>query len=56
MAGVQEFPPGFRTEEIATDGATIAAILAFSATYRDKLDERRGQLIATGAESDGASP
>jgi pimeloyl-ACP methyl ester carboxylesterase len=23
MAGVQEFPPGFRTAEIATDGATI---------------------------------
>ena len=23
MAGVQRFPPGFRTEEIATDGATI---------------------------------
>jgi len=22
MAGVQEFPPGFRTEEIATDDAT----------------------------------
>src|SRR5260370_31459682 len=23
MAGVQRFPPGFRTEAIATDGATI---------------------------------
>ena len=22
MAGVQEIPPGFRSEEIATDGAT----------------------------------